>query len=521
MSTIPVTANRAPAAAEVRAVRTSRLTDRLVATALAVGVVALAVPVTAWGPCFDDPGELQTAAATLGIAHPPGYPGYILLGRLICLIPFFEPAALISGANLVAGAMCMSLLYLIQRRLEVHPLAAVLTTAAVALHDRYWMTITAPEVYAPSLLLLCLAVYGTVGWGRGGARTGLIGAAVCTGLLMINRPPEILSAAMLLLFVVLVARSRSPRRGEAARGLRSVMVAAAVPILICIGYVMWRDTPRTPYNYLDNYNRNIAPISDRESLVPERVQRWYWLASAQQYRDARVDSWRKFLVRLDYLRDEFGYRGPVSFCLGLGVVAIGTVRLLRRDTKAALLMAGLILSNAAFYCLYVTFGTEAYILPALALVGCLAGQGLTRLFERVRYRPTAVAFLACAAGLCVYFSSDQDWRQSSSFLEARSFLAGARVESLPAGSVIMGLYHRVIPLQYDVLVRWKREDLKAFAISSPGAASQVLRWPDRPVYFVDAHRVPPGYRLVAEGNLYRVVPASVPEPGPQPIPTDS
>jgi hypothetical protein len=513
MSTIPLKAKPAPAAAQVGAVRTGRLADRLVATALAAGVIALAVPVTAWGPCFDDAGELQTAAAVLGIAHPPGYPGYILLGHLICLIPFFEPAALISGANLLAGATCMSLLYLLQRRLEVHPLAAVLSTAAVALHDRYWMTITAPEVYAPSLLLLCLAVYGAVGWARGGTRVGLIGAAVCTGLLMINRPPEVLSAAMLLLFVVLVAGRRNPRRGELARCLWSVTVAAAIPILICSAYVMWRDTPRTPYNYLDNYNRHIAPIVDRESPVPERVQRWYWLASARQYRDAQVDSWRKFLVRLDYLRDEFGYRGPVGFCVGLGVVAIGTVRLLRRDTKAALLVAGLILSNASFYCLYVTFGTEAYILPALALVGCLAGQGLTRLFERVRYRPAAVTFLACAAGLCVYLCSDEDWRQSSSFLEARSFLA--------AGSVIMGLYHRVIPLQYDVLVRWKREDLKAFAISSQGAAEQVLRWPDRPVYFVDAHRVPPGYRLVAEGNLYRVLRAEAPEPGPHPDPTDS
>ena len=158
MCTLPVTVNRVSRGVQAHKVRAFPVADGLAAAGLAALIVVLAAPMTAWGPCFDDPGELQTASAMLGVAHPPGYPGYVLLGRLICLIPFFEPAALISGANLFAGAMCMSLLYLIQRRLGVHPLAAVCTTVVVALHDRYWMTITAPEVYAPSLLLLCLGL---------------------------------------------------------------------------------------------------------------------------------------------------------------------------------------------------------------------------------------------------------------------------------------------------------------------------------------------------------------------------
>lgn len=36
---------------------------------------------------FTDGGELAAAAATLGIAHPPGYPLFTLLGRLLTLLP--------------------------------------------------------------------------------------------------------------------------------------------------------------------------------------------------------------------------------------------------------------------------------------------------------------------------------------------------------------------------------------------------------------------------------------------------
>jgi hypothetical protein len=35
---------------------------------------------------FHDSGELITVAYTLGIAHPPGYPLYTLLGKVFCTI---------------------------------------------------------------------------------------------------------------------------------------------------------------------------------------------------------------------------------------------------------------------------------------------------------------------------------------------------------------------------------------------------------------------------------------------------
>jgi len=41
--------------------------------------------------CWGDSAEFVTVATTLGIAHPPGYPLYTLLGALVVRLPFGTP----------------------------------------------------------------------------------------------------------------------------------------------------------------------------------------------------------------------------------------------------------------------------------------------------------------------------------------------------------------------------------------------------------------------------------------------
>jgi len=61
-------------------------------------------PTVAWVNQGEDSGDLLVAAATLGIPHPTGYPLFVLLGRVVSLIPIGAVAFRINLVAAVAGA---------------------------------------------------------------------------------------------------------------------------------------------------------------------------------------------------------------------------------------------------------------------------------------------------------------------------------------------------------------------------------------------------------------------------------
>jgi hypothetical protein len=326
------------------------------------------------------------------------------------------------------------------------------------------------------------------------------------GLLVINRPPEVLSAVVLALFAILTGAAIRRPRDRAARDMGATLVTAIIPVVICIGYVLWRDKPVTPYNYIQDYHETIAPISNRDSRVPEKLQRWYWLASAQQYRDAVVDSPQHLAVRFDNLLDEFGYRRPVGFGLGLAVGGLGLLSLLRRNWRAALLLTSLAAANAGFYCTYMVQGTATFVLPSLVFVSCLVGIGLTRICAWRRFRPVPVFAVLAVAAACVYFCSDADWLSDGRPAQAQAFLDQAAADELPQDAVVLGAFDLITPLRYEALVRLERDDLKLLPVDRGLFAREALKWTGRPVYCTNDFPAPPGYGLVAERTLFRLTP---------------
>ena len=68
--------------------------------------------------CTGDSGELITASSTLGIAHPPGYPLYVLLGKIFSiLIPYGNIAYRINCMSVFFGALSCGIIFLIIKAL--------------------------------------------------------------------------------------------------------------------------------------------------------------------------------------------------------------------------------------------------------------------------------------------------------------------------------------------------------------------------------------------------------------------
>src|SRR5260370_30709991 len=65
-----------------------------------------------------DTPELITAAATLGVAHPPGYPLFTMLGHLFSLLPFGSIPFLVNLLAVTCDALTVAVLFFTALRLS-------------------------------------------------------------------------------------------------------------------------------------------------------------------------------------------------------------------------------------------------------------------------------------------------------------------------------------------------------------------------------------------------------------------
>src|SRR3954471_24399335 len=74
-------------------------------------------------PAYRDSGDLINAVSTLGIAHPPGYPLYILTGNLFSfLMPLANPAYRVNFFSAFCAPAATALLYACTRRfIDIDP----------------------------------------------------------------------------------------------------------------------------------------------------------------------------------------------------------------------------------------------------------------------------------------------------------------------------------------------------------------------------------------------------------------
>jgi hypothetical protein len=139
--------------------------DRQVALFLFAGVFGLYLRTLAPGLLFGDSAEFQVAAWQLGLAHPTGYPLYLMVGSLwqhLLALAGLSPAYALNVLSAFFGAATVALLYLCmvgwlqQSSFGVHRLAALLTALLFAVNFTFWSQNLIAEVYTLHTLFMVL-----------------------------------------------------------------------------------------------------------------------------------------------------------------------------------------------------------------------------------------------------------------------------------------------------------------------------------------------------------------------------
>ena len=126
-------------------------------------VIGCMIAVYGWTVARDfgsaDTFEFQVTAPMLGIAHPTGYPLYLILGKLWTLIPFGTVAWRLNLGTAAYGIGVLVLLYFTLVRLWQRPWSAALVTVIFGVTPTLWSQAIQAEVYTLNLLIVTAVLF--------------------------------------------------------------------------------------------------------------------------------------------------------------------------------------------------------------------------------------------------------------------------------------------------------------------------------------------------------------------------
>ena len=233
--------------------------DALGLALLFAGVLVLYAASTPRTVMLEDDGLFITTATFAGVAHPPGYPLYIVLGWLASLVPFGSAAWRVHTLSGLMGALtCACIAWIVLRRTGNRP-AAFLAGAAFAVSEHFWSQAIIADVYTTNtaVVFLTLALVQEAAERRS-ARLWA-GAATVYGLGLANHYPLLILASPVFLAFAVAARKDFLVR------LPWLVPAAALPAAVLYGWMVWRSQQPLPVNFLGSIDswREFLTFIDR------------------------------------------------------------------------------------------------------------------------------------------------------------------------------------------------------------------------------------------------------------------
>jgi hypothetical protein len=402
-------------------------------------------PGITWANNGADSGDLVTAAATLGVAHPTGYPTYLLLVRLFQFIPLGDLAFRANLFSMVAAMVAVVIVYAIVRQMLLFATwcataAAGIAALAFGLSPVFWSQAVVAEVHSLNALFVALILLFTlrtlrqpipVAWWSERFQ------GVAIGLALGNHITLLLPAAGWLVTTGL----RVQQRQIVAIADRLLWIGIGLLVYL---YLPLRAAAHPPINW--------GAPSDWESF--------WWVISGQPYHNhafslpssllsARLEAWSALLMR------QFGVLG-----LALGFYALfyrgGVSRPFMWQT------AGIALAYSVFAITYNTADSYAYLIPAYLIFAIWIGVGIHRFLSIVQGwnpRATVLAVLVLLIGFTMrspHTAQEVDASHDyAAIAYAREVLAAAPAQAI----VVTSSDYDTFPLWYYHFARGERPDL--------------------------------------------------------------
>ncbi|MBD3411261.1 MAG: DUF2723 domain-containing protein, partial [Ignavibacteriales bacterium] len=255
-----------------------RLTNRIVAGL--VFLVSLIVFLSTVQPStsFWDCGEFIAAAVSLQVPHPPGTPGFLIVGRVLSMIPLVENVGLrVNLISVFSSAFSVLFLYLVAVKLIetyrgkpknlVEGLATIIASAtgalAFAFSDTFWFNAVEAEVYAASLFLFAASAYFMMRWNERADVPGSERYLILIFYLLGFSAGVHLMAVLAALPVVMIVYFRKYIEDDEQLKQTAYILLGHVGLLLLIAMVMWAgetDSQPPTQEYFNDFDSKMKII---------------------------------------------------------------------------------------------------------------------------------------------------------------------------------------------------------------------------------------------------------------------
>ncbi len=403
--------------------------------------------------------EFQVIIPKLGIAHPTGYPLYVLLGKLFTLLPLGNVAWRVNLASAVFAAAAVLVVYALLLRLTSRWLPAFLAALAFAFSAAFWSQAIAAEVYALHNLLAAAILWlllNSPSRSPTPSPTSSLPPArrwqaifLLTGLSFANH----LTTVLLLPAVALGLLWERPRLR-----LKDWLTAGG---LLLLGLSVYLFIPlRWP-----------ALNNGQWMTVREFVT---YITGGQFHAALRLDGWRdptRWTIVGRLMQQSFGW-------VGLGLAAVGAAKLALRQRRT-LALTGVTFLAFAFYglCYYVP-DISVFLLPAHLILALWIGFGIAGVSMQVCKRASgrvghwSLVIGSSVIGLLIFFHFlSLIWTnlpQVDQSDDQGDVAWGQYVLSLPLaeGSAVLADPEKFAPLYYLQQIGGARSDLDLVLLGS-------------------------------------------------------
>ena len=480
--------------------RLARLQDANLVQGLPYFVVllftTLYVSTLATFPIPGDPLEFVAASHSLGVAHPSGYPLYILLGKIWQLLLFFVDPVIVMGlASLVYWIAALVLIISILRELEVHPIWSSCVVLALGSIPDLWRYTAYPEVYTLHALMAALLCWSLVRFHQRPSESRLWTCGLVAGLSLGNHMTAVLLFPGLGLWMLLNLRTL-PAEASKIRALLGFALIWGISSLIPLS-IYFLDRPDA-LNYIDQFHNEYPDLA-----LDTSWQRIWWMISAQQYGATLSfgDLFNaQYLANVVEIIKRVSLQQPfLSACSGFALLALPLAKRPRLPASLKLFLVLSIGLQCLYFATYLWAFEAAFFAQSYVMLGIILGVGLQYLLKEGA--PAAVWL----GGILMYHA----FLVSSIYSEVKPVNSGYPLElveefsQLPADAVVFSTWDKSTIFWYAQWVRDINPNILIFNALPPNWEVGIKRYADRPHYFESLPPELPAQQFERRGAFFQ------------------